>query len=200
MTKRRSKVKLGDVLLDAVVVENPDFSAEVTKKPVESGQDISDYMKQKPIVLKLSGSCVYDAANKHEKLRNYLKNKELIKYHGRGIYSNAVITTLNTRHNADNAFGFDFDITLTCVRIAKPKEYEVKSRNPEGGSDEKTTQRLKGGSNVGRKQLREHGEERPKTEATKGGRKGTDIGVDILRIFRTMASKLSFIKKRDRMK
>lgn len=150
---RESKVKLEDVILDAVVDENPEFKAEVTEKPVETGQDISDYMKQQPLKIRLSGHCVKDAASKHEKLRAYQKEKKLIKYNGRGIYSNAVITELNTKHNTNNAFGFDFDITLTCVRIAKPEEFQVKTRDPNGKDDAKSATKTRPKTKTGRQQL-----------------------------------------------
>ena len=163
---RESKVKLEDVILDAVVDENPEFKAEVTQKPVETGQDISDYMKQQPLKIRLSGHCVKDAASKHEKLRAYQKEKKLIKYNGRGIYSNAVITELNTQHNTNNAFGFDFDITLTCVRIAKPEEFQVKTRDPEGKNNAKSATKTRSKTKTGRQQLKTQGG-RPmvKTEA-----------------------------------
>lgn len=151
---RESKVKLEDVILDAVVDENPEFKAEVTQKPVETGQDISDYMKQQPLKIRLSGHCVKDAASKHEKLRAYQKEKKLIKYNGRGIYSNAVITELNTKHNTNNAFGFDFDITLTCVRIAKPEEFQVQTRDPEGKNNAKSATKTRPKTKTGRQQLK----------------------------------------------
>lgn len=151
---RESKIKLEDVLLDAVVDENPNAAAEVTQKPVEKGQDISDYMKQKPLIIRLSGRCVKDAASKLQKLRNYQKDKKLLKYNGRGIYSNAVITELNTRHNSNNAFGFDFEITLTCVRIATPEAFQIKTRDPKGGSKEKSATKTRGKTKVGRQQLK----------------------------------------------
>lgn len=150
---RESRIKLEDIILDAVVDENPEFKADVTQKPVETGQDISDYMKQRPLKIRLEGHCVKDAAAKHEKLRNYQKEKKLLKYNGRGIYTNVVISNLNTKHNTNNAFGFDFEIELTCVRIAKPEEFKVETRDPDGKDNAKTATKTRAKTKTGRQQM-----------------------------------------------
>lgn len=151
----KTRIKLQDVILDAVVDESPSMNADVTSKPIEKGQDISDHMKQKPFTVRLSGHMVDDAANKLAILKSYQKDATLLKYTGRNIFENLVLTSLNTKHPATNAKGFDYDITLEHVSIAKPKTFEVNVKNPDTNvQDAKTATKVKEISNAGRQQLK----------------------------------------------
>lgn len=152
---KKTKIKLGGVIMDAVVSESVDFPADVTNKPVEKGEDIADHMKAKPFVAKLSGSMVDDAAGKLEILKQYQKDAVLLTYVGRTALSDVVITSLNTKHPVENAEGFDYDITLTHVKIAKPETFKVTVKNPETNKqDKKTASKVKDKTNEGRKQVK----------------------------------------------
>lgn len=147
------KIKLGDVELDAVLDENVNRVSEVTDKPVEKGQDVSDHMKEKPKLVKLSGSVVNDAAAKLALLESYKKEAKLLKYVGRNAVGNVVLELLDTKHPKENAEGFDFNITLKHIRIASPEEFEVKVKNPKTKkSDGKTKSKVKKKTNAGRQQ------------------------------------------------
>ena len=148
------KIKLQDVVLDAMVEEEVKHSADVTDKPVEKGQDISDHMEQRPFGVRLEGSIVDDAPSKIETLRRYQKDKELLKYMGRNMFADVVLIDLNTRHIPSNAEGFDYIITLQYVKISKPETFEVKVSNPETKEqDAKTATKVKQKTNSGRQQL-----------------------------------------------
>lgn len=150
-----TRIKLGDVVMDAVVKESPSFDAEVTQKPVEKGEDISDHMKTKPYSLQLSGSMVKDAAAKLQVLLSYQKEAKLLKYVGRGIYTDMVITKLDTDHGVKNAKGFDYNMTISHVKIAKPETFEVNVKNPKTKKqDAKTATKVKKKTNSGRKQVK----------------------------------------------
>lgn len=73
MKANTTRIKLQDIIMDAVVDESPSNTAEVTDKPVEKGEDISDHMKIKPYIVRLQGSIVNDAPSKLELLRTYQK-------------------------------------------------------------------------------------------------------------------------------
>lgn len=151
----KTKIKLEDIVMDAVVDESPSMTAEITEKPVEKGEDIADHMKQKPYTIRLSGSIVDDAPAKLELLRNYQKEAKLLKYTGRNVFADVVLTSLSTKHSVENSKGFDYDITLQHVRIAKPETFEVKVENPETKKqDAKTASKVKKKSNSGRKQVK----------------------------------------------
>lgn len=141
--------------MDAVVDENPTMSADVTDHPVEKGQDISDHMQEKPATMKVSGSIVNESPEKLEMLRNYMRDATLLKYVGRNIFADVVLINLNTKHNANNAMGFDYDITLKRVRIAKPETFEVNVKDPVSNKqDAKTATKVKEKTNAGRKQVK----------------------------------------------
>lgn len=151
-----TRIKLQDVIMDAVVEENPSNTADVTDKPVEKGEDISDHMKIKPYTVKLQGSIVNDAPSKLELLRTYQKESTLLTYVGRNIFRDLVLTNLDTNHSVKNAKGFDYTITLQHVRIAKPETFEVNVKNPDTKKqDAKTATKVKAKSNAGRKQVQE---------------------------------------------
>lgn len=154
----KAKIKLEEIVMDAVVDESPSMTAEVTEKPVEKGEDIADHMKQKPYTIRLSGSIVNDAPAKLELLRSYQKDAKLLKYAGRNIFADVVLTNLSTKHSVENATGFDYEITLQHVRIAQPETFEVKVKNPKTGKqDAKTASKVKKRTNVGRKQITKRG-------------------------------------------
>lgn len=151
-----TRIKLEDIIMDAVVDENPSNTAEVTNKPVEKGEDISDHMKIKPYTVKLKGSIVNDAPAKLALLRSYQKESKLLTYTGRNIFKDLVLTSLDTNHSVENAKGFDYSITLQHVRIAKPETFEVNVKDPKTKKqDAKTATKVKEKSNAGRKQVQE---------------------------------------------
>lgn len=152
----KKRIKLGDIFMDAVVDENPNMTADVTNKAVEKGQDISDHMKQNPYTLKISGSIVKESAEKLELLRSYQRDAKLIKYVGRGVYTDVVLLSIDTKHNSNNATGFDYDLSLQHVRIARPETFEVKVKDPvKKEKDPKTATKVKAKTNAGRKQVKE---------------------------------------------
>lgn len=154
MKANTTRIKLQDIIMDAVVDESPSNTAEVTDKPVEKGEDISDHMQIKPYTLKLSGSIVNDAPAKLQLLRSYQKEAKLLRYTGRNIFTNLVLTNLETNHSVTNARGFDYTITLQHVKIAKPETFEVNVKNPDTKKqDAKTATKVKAKTNAGRKQV-----------------------------------------------
>ena len=54
---------LGDIELSVVTSDDPTSDVEVTEKPVERGQDVSDHVKKKPETLAISGVVVGDDAS-----------------------------------------------------------------------------------------------------------------------------------------
>ena len=152
----KARIKLGEVLMDAVVNENPTMSAEVTSHSVEKGEEVADHMKENPFTVILDGSIVDDAPAKIATLRRYLKEKKIVKYVGRNIFTDVVVTKIDSKHNADNAYGFDYNITLKHVRIAKPETFNLNVKNPKSNKkDAKTTSKVKAKTDGGRKQVRE---------------------------------------------
>lgn len=138
---------LGDIELSVVHSDDPTCDAEVTDKPVERGQDISDHVKKKPETLAISGVIVGDdASSKLSKLKEYQRTGKLLTYIHRVWWENVVIESLNTRHGAHVANGFEFDMVLKLVRIAVPKEVAITNLSPPAET------KIKPVTNAGRKQ------------------------------------------------
>lgn len=138
---------LGDVELSVVHSDDPTSDVEVTEKPVERGQDVSDHVKKKPETLAISGVVVGDdASSKLNKLKEYQRTGKLLTYIHRVWYNDVVIESLNTRHGANVANGFEFDMVLKVVRIAVPKEVAITKLSAPAAT------KIKPVTNAGRKQ------------------------------------------------
>lgn len=148
-------IMLGEVDLEAVVDESPSTTGDTTDKPVEKGSNISDHYKPNPATISLQGSVVEgDAPRKLSMLKKYQRDAELLRYAGRNVFTNMQIVSLNTRHNANNRGGFDFDIGLKQVLIATPETFEVgKVSNPVTKQpDKKVDTKVKAETNKGTQQ------------------------------------------------
>lgn len=124
------RAKLGNIEFDVIESENPKDSVTVTDKPVESGQDVSDHIKQNPSIINLKGQMTEDAADKLQVLKKYQKEGTLLKYVGRNVYTNMVIEEIDREHGTRNRQGFQFNIKLKQVRIATAKEVEINIASP----------------------------------------------------------------------
>lgn len=123
--------KLGDVEISVVFSDEPAHEVEVTERPVERGQDISDHVKKRPDIITISGVIVGDdAASKLNKLKEYQSKGQILTYINRIWYDNLVIESLNTRHGPSVANGFEFDMVLKRVRVATAKEVVLTSLSP----------------------------------------------------------------------
>ena len=127
----RDKVKLGELVFDVIVEEEIDDMSEITNKPIEQGGTVSDHVQKQPTYLNLQGA--YTGTDAPEQLQKLLKmyyGGKPYKYVGRNAYDNVVIKKLRRRHNRDNRLGFDFEMTLQRVDIAKAETFEVKASPP----------------------------------------------------------------------
>lgn len=148
------KAKIGNIEIDVVESERVNNRVEVTEKPVEKGQDVSDHVKPKPVTIDLIGAVVGDdASDKLQKLKKYQKDGELLEYIGRNAYNNMVIEDIGTAHEVQIRNGYEFNIKLKHVRIATAKEVEIKVNNPVTKEpDKKTAIKVKPTTNKGKQQ------------------------------------------------
>lgn len=152
--KEISKIKLGSVLLDCTTAEEVSKGADVTDRPVENGEDISDHMKSKPYSVRLSGTMVNDAEGKISTLEKMMADAELVEYIGKRKLKDMVITSFSTKQNKQVSNGYDWDISLQSVKIAKPMSIKQQVKNPETKqTDKKVETKVKQVTNAGRKQM-----------------------------------------------
>lgn len=103
-----------------VKTEKINRSANATSHPVETGVDITDNIKRNADTVSISGEIVGEnAATDLKSLIEIYRNGELIKYYGRNIVTNAVITNFDSNHPNTVWGGCEFDMTIKCIRIAK---------------------------------------------------------------------------------
>ena len=93
---------------------------DVSEHPVESGLPITDNVRRNAKVISLSGEIVgTNAAKKLSKIEALHSKGKYVKYVGRNIMSNALITAFDTEHPNTIQGGCAFTMTLQEVRIAK---------------------------------------------------------------------------------
>lgn len=152
--KEITKIKLGTVLLDCTTAEEVSKTADVTDRPVEKGEDISDHMKTKPYSVRLSGTMVNDPEGKISTLEKMMSDAELVEYIGKRKLKDMVITSFSTKQNKQVSNGYDWDISLKSVKIAKPITIKQEVKNPvTKQADKKVETKVKQVTNAGRKQM-----------------------------------------------
>lgn len=144
---------LGDLVFDVVEQEQPSFTNTITDKPVESGMNISDHIRNEPTTLTVkaifSGS---EAMDKYSELVEMKDSDELFAYSGGlGTYTNLAIENISPMKDASYGDGYECTITLKQVRIVElqtvnitlgvdPETGEqVQGETPEDETDEKAT-------------------------------------------------------------
>lgn len=153
--RKITKIKLGSILLDCTTAEEVSKTADVTERPVEKGEDISDHMKTKPYSVRLSGMMVNDAEGKISSLEMMMVNSELLTYIGKRKLKDMVITSFSTKQNKQIANGYEWDLSLQSVKIARPQTIKQRVSNPlTKQTDKKVETKVKQITNAGRKQFK----------------------------------------------
>ena len=117
--------------LDVVAEESPEFNTEVSDHPIEDGASVTDHVSLRPISFPISGVVAGEgAADKIATLRRWRNERHRLKYTGRNIFKNYVISALQTEHDAGVGDGFRFRIELQQVRIVKPATVELVTIDP----------------------------------------------------------------------
>lgn len=106
-----------------VVDENINYNGESSSHPVEKGLPISDHFQRQPIELSLSGKIVDNSGAKAkdilDQLRKLQNEGSLISYVGRNSLGNMQIQSISVSSPNTNAGGYDVDINLKEIRVAK---------------------------------------------------------------------------------
>lgn len=146
----------GQVEFSAVTEETVNLQNDVTSHAVESSADISDHVKDLPDEITITGVVAgEDAAEKISRLRWFRRKGEVLTYKGRNLFSNLVIVQLTTRHHVRVRDGFEFDITLRRINVAKLAEVQIAKPTKAAGS--KANTQTKKVSNKGRQQPAKRG-------------------------------------------
>ena len=104
-----------------IFVESEDVAREtsISSHPVEEGIDLTDHVRQSPLVLSLSGELVgSDYEDDIAQLECLQKDGELVEYTGINILSSALLTKFTTTHTGSVRGGCTFSAELKEIRIA----------------------------------------------------------------------------------
>lgn len=111
--------RLGNVEINLVESEQPQFQNDVTEKPVESGQNIADHVKNLPDTLILTATISGpDWQTRRDKLLKYRKEGTALWYRGKVSMLPVVIQSLYENHDRYIKEGYRFTATLRQIRIA----------------------------------------------------------------------------------
>lgn len=92
----------------------------ISEHPVESGLNITDNVKRNPKVIRITGEIVGANAGKTlSKIQDLHDNGKLVKYVGRCIMGNSLISSFDTSHPNTIYGGCAFTMEIKEVRIAK---------------------------------------------------------------------------------
>ncbi len=120
------------VELDVVENESPEWTGQISEWPVE-GQTIVDHVRKYPLSFPLSGMISgSEAPGKLETLRGWWRSSALLKYVGRNVARNLVITDLNSTHDVRIRDGFRFRLTLSEVTFAQARLVDLTAPDPAG--------------------------------------------------------------------
>lgn len=123
--------KLGDVFLNVVTDEKADKGVKTTDHPIEDGFAIVDHVEREPKTLSISGVIVGpDASTRLAKLEKYMNEGKRLDYIGRLKLTNVVIEKISTPVNSKIKNGFEFDISLKQVIVAK-KQVVTQGKKPQ---------------------------------------------------------------------
>lgn len=102
-----------------VASEELSMSVDVTEHVVESGIDIADHVRRRAFTLSISGEIVGQNADSiNSQLKKLQSNGAVVKYSGRNITTNCIITDFSTSHPNTIWGGCEFSMTLKEIRTA----------------------------------------------------------------------------------
>jgi len=119
------------VEFDVVTEERPEMNTEVSEHPIEDGASVSDHVALRPISISMNGVVAGEGAgDKIGKLRSWRNDRHRLRYTGRNIFKNYVISEMQTEHDARVGDGFRFRLVLQQVRTVKPSLVEITNADP----------------------------------------------------------------------
>ena len=117
--------------LDVVIDERPEYNTEVSEHPIEDGASVSDHVALRPIQIAMNGVVAGEGAGeKIGRLRRWRNDRHRLRYSGRNIFKNYVISEFSSEHDARVGDGFRFRMVLQQVRIVKPSIVEITAVDP----------------------------------------------------------------------
>lgn len=119
--------KLGKVSL-TITDEGLSSSVSATSYPVEKGSPLSDHVQEETQTLSINGFVLgSNYKSDLQYLRDSMRNGAVLKFVGRTIASNVIITSIDDNRTADVGNGSEVSIKLQFVRFATTSWTKVKT-------------------------------------------------------------------------
>ena len=126
-----------------VIDEDVKRGVSVSEHPVETGLNITDNVKREPITINLTGEIVgSNAASVLKNITALHQTGKYVKYVGRNILNNAIISSFDTSHPNTIYGGCSFTMELKEIRVAKsPLVVTNAARNTTSGKQQITVKK-----------------------------------------------------------
>lgn len=135
-----------------VIDEEVKHDVDVTDHAVEKGANITEHIQIKGFTISLSGKIVGTGSLAgHEvlsQIKNWKDSKTLLRYEGRNIEDNLVITSLSTTHPNTVSGGCEFNMELKQLRIAQNAYVADEKKEPVAVTVQPTAATIKVGQIV----------------------------------------------------
>lgn len=130
MSLRKLTDGKNDVIFSVVKEEEDTRANEITEKPMEDGNSVTDHIHNKPITLRIEGVVTKrpNSEKAYSQLNKFWRERKLLKYYGRVTIGNVQILNLNTSRDKNIADGFEFSMVLQHIIITKKKTVKINTK------------------------------------------------------------------------
>jgi hypothetical protein len=132
---RAQSKQIGNIEIDAFIEENIDFANEVTQYPVETGEEITDHIFNRPTQLRVRGVIGSNSGFFVGQSRRQEVYESLKKIHterlpvtvvsGLEAFPRMALVSLSFPRTQANASGLEFDAEFKQIRIVQAKRFDI---------------------------------------------------------------------------
>lgn len=112
-----------DVLIDVITDVSPTESSTATDHALEDSSQISDHVKDNPVILSITGVIHDEAEQKVLKLREYRKKGEVFTFDYMTSYGSVIIIDFKRDYKVNIKGGYAFSMTLKQITSAKVAQF-----------------------------------------------------------------------------
>jgi hypothetical protein len=127
--------QIGNIEIDAFIEENIDFANEVTQYPIETGEEVTDHIFNRPTELRVRGVVSTNTLTPVTQTRRQEIYEALKKLHrerlpvtvvsGLEAFPRMALVSLSFPRNQANAAGLEFDAEFRQIRIVQAKRFDL---------------------------------------------------------------------------
>jgi len=108
-----------------VSTESLQGSNRVTSAPLDSGASVSDHVITEPYKMNVGGTVVGDSSRMMARLLKMCESRDLVEYQGKLRRKNMAIVSWSITPSAENAKGFEFQLSLQEISFATAKTVKL---------------------------------------------------------------------------